>query len=79
MNELEFTDQFQQFKVEIKGVRLPSFIVPDLKKKELGITKDISNYEFLVKLTENGLLKGKSFGKAASSISFIIFLQLFNN
>jgi DNA polymerase-3 subunit alpha len=53
----EFTDQFESLKVPILGVRLPTFVVEDRFKKELGLSNNISNIEFLTTLCREGFKK----------------------
>lgn len=57
MTNQDFEVQFEQFQIKIPGVRLPSFTVPESKKRELGITKEVTNFEFLQKLCDNGFEK----------------------
>jgi hypothetical protein len=43
----DFTSQFETLKININGVRLPSFIVEEKYQKKFNIEKSISNFDFL--------------------------------
>lgn len=49
-----FLDDFETIKLPIHGVRLPSFVVEEDYKKDLGITGEINNYDFLRQLCLKG-------------------------
>jgi len=47
-------DQFENIDLGLHGVRLPEFSIDKLYKRELNISEDASNYEFLRALALNG-------------------------
>ena len=53
----KFSDGFKGIELPLHGVRLPSFDIDDESKRKIGVSKDISNFDFLSSLCENGLLE----------------------
>lgn len=51
---MKFLEQFQPIQLSIHGVRLPTFVVQESYKKELGIVNEIDNYDFLKFLCLDG-------------------------
>ena len=50
----EFSDGFESTELDIHGVRLPEFEIDLASKRHLGISEDVSNYDFLRALASNG-------------------------
>ena len=50
-----FTEQFNELNIPLHGVRLPSFNIKKRHKRELGVSEDISNEDFLKALCEKNL------------------------
>jgi len=50
----EFSDKFEDTELDIHGVRLPEFEIDLSSKRQLGISEDSSNYDFLRALALNG-------------------------
>jgi DNA polymerase-3 subunit alpha len=50
----DFSDKFETIELDIHGVRLPEFKIDLASKRNLGISEDASNYDFLRALTLNG-------------------------
>jgi DNA polymerase-3 subunit alpha len=50
----EFSDEFESIELDIHGVRLPEFEIDLASKRHLGISEDVSNYDFLRALASNG-------------------------
>ena len=53
----KFSDRFKAVELPLHGVRLPSFDIDDESKRKIGVSEDISNFDFLSSLCENGLLE----------------------
>jgi DNA polymerase-3 subunit alpha len=53
-NIKDFSDQFENTELDIHGVRLPEFEIDLASKRHLGISEDVSNYDFLRALSLNG-------------------------
>ncbi len=49
-----FSDNFNELELPLHGVRLPSFDIDKEYKHELGVSEDISNYDFLRELCKKG-------------------------
>ena len=49
-----FTRQFEELDLALHGVRLPSFEIEKKYKRQIGVSEDISNEDFLEALCENG-------------------------
>jgi DNA polymerase-3 subunit alpha len=49
------TGNFKKYDLNIKGVRLPSFDIPDQEKSSVGVKKDCNNLTFLTALCQKGL------------------------
>jgi hypothetical protein len=49
MTAIEFTNQFESIHIPIPGVRLPTFSIQDKYKKELNLSVETSNADFLVR------------------------------
>ena len=49
-----FSDQFEGVDLGLHGVRLPEFLIDKSNKRELNISEDCSNYDFLRALALNG-------------------------
>lgn len=54
-----YTDQFNSIDLEIHGVRLPSFKIEDKCKREISVSEDIANPDFLKALCKRGLKEKK--------------------
>ena len=52
---MKFADQFKPLELDLHGVRLPSFNIEDKYKRDLGVSEDISNENFLKALCEEGM------------------------
>ena len=50
-----FTEQFNELNIPLHGVRLPTFNIENRHKRELGVSEDISNEDFLKALCEKSL------------------------
>ena len=50
----EFSNEFESIELDIHGVRLPEFEIDLASKRHLGISEDVSNYDFLRALASNG-------------------------
>ena len=53
----KFSDRFKGVELPLHGVRLPSFDIDDESKRKIGVSENISNFDFLSSLCENGLLE----------------------
>ena len=53
----KFSDKFKGVELPLHGVRLPSFDIDDESKRKIGVSENISNFDFLSSLCENGLLE----------------------
>ena len=53
-NIKDFSDKFENTELDIHGVRLPEFEIDLSSKRQLGISEDSSNYDFLKALALNG-------------------------
>ena len=84
---MNFIDQFDKLDLNIHGVRLPSFKVNNKDKRQLGVSEDICNEDFLEALCENGLQKFKLDGseyrerlnhelKTVKELGFVDYLLL---
>jgi hypothetical protein len=56
---LDFVNSFQKINLPLYGVRLPEFKVKAEHKRNLGLSEDASNTDFLKKLAYNNLPKKK--------------------
>ena len=52
---MSYVDNFSDLKLDLHGVRLPSFSIDNKYKHELGVSEDMHNYGFLKALCEKGL------------------------
>lgn len=52
-----FLDNFEKIDLNIHGVRLPTFEIDKRSKHKIGVSEDISNYEFLRELCKTGFKK----------------------
>ena len=50
----DFSNQFESTELDIHGVRLPEFEIDLASKRHLGVSEDVSNYDFLRALSLNG-------------------------
>jgi DNA polymerase-3 subunit alpha len=62
-NTKDFSDRFEDTELDIHGVRLPEFEIDLASKRHLGISEDVSNYDFLKALALNGF-KGLNINKS---------------
>jgi DNA-directed DNA polymerase III PolC len=64
---MKFLEQFEKIDLPLHGVRLPTFIVEDEYRQEVGIEGEVDNYAFLRRLCDNGLkdmgLGGQDYAK----------------
>ena len=60
---MNFYDNFSDLKLELHGVRLPSFKIEDKFKNKIGADLSCSNLSFLRSLCEYGLKEKNSFTK----------------
>ena len=44
---MSFKSHFKGIDLPLHGVRLPTFDIEDQYKREIGVSEDISNYDFL--------------------------------
>ena len=51
---LNFKSQFEGINLPLHGVRLPTFEIENKYKREIGVSEDISNYDFLRSLANTG-------------------------
>jgi len=51
---LNFESQFKGINLPLHGVRLPTFDIENKYKREIGVSEDISNYDFLRSLANTG-------------------------
>ena len=49
-----FSDNFSKLKLDLHGVRLPSFEIPNEEKRKIKVSEDVANYNFLRALCLNG-------------------------
>ena len=61
---MNFYDNFSDLKLELHGVRLPSFKIEDKFKEKIGADIDCSNLSFLKSLCEYGLKEKNLFANA---------------
>jgi len=59
----EFTDSFKKIDLPLYGVRLPEFKIKAEYKRNLGLSEDATNTEFLKKLAYSNLISGKEYKK----------------
>jgi DNA polymerase-3 subunit alpha len=50
----KFSENFKDIKLDLHGVRLPSFHVPNEEKQKIKISEDVDNYDFLRALCFEG-------------------------
>ena len=50
----DFSDNFSKLKLDLHGVRLPSFEIPNEEKRKIKVSEDVDNYNFLRALCLNG-------------------------
>ena len=53
----KFSDKFKGVELPLHGVRLPSFDIDDESKRKIGVSENISNFDFLSSLCEKGQLE----------------------
>ena len=53
-NKDSFSKNFNELDLNLHGVRLPSFDIEVGHKRKLGVSEDISNYNFLRELCKKG-------------------------
>ena len=51
---IDFKSHFKGVSLPLHGVRLPTFEIEDKYKREIGVSEDISNYDFLRSLANTG-------------------------
>ncbi len=56
---LDFNKKFEDYDLSLHGVRLPSFKIENKFKREVGVSDDVNNEQFLVALCKKGLLDKK--------------------
>ena len=56
---LDFSKKFEDYDLSLHGVRLPSFKIENKFKREVGVSDDVNNEQFLVALCKKGLLDKK--------------------
>jgi len=52
--DIDFKSHFKGIDLPLHGVRLPTFEIEDKYKREIGVSEDISNYDFLRSLANTG-------------------------
>lgn len=57
MAKSNFSENFQDLELNLHGVRLPSFDIPNEEKRKIKISEDVDNYEFLRALCFEGFKK----------------------
>lgn len=57
MTVSKFTDQFEGVKLDLHGVRLPSFEISKEEKRRNQVSEDVDNFDFLRSLCLNGFKK----------------------
>ena len=50
-----FTSQFSELNLPLHGVRLPSFVIDNRHKRQVGVSEDVDNYDFLKAMALTGL------------------------
>lgn len=53
----QFISEFKKYDLCLHGLKMPSFIIDEKYKRNLGLSSDCSNYDFLRKLAQNGFKK----------------------
>ena len=51
---MSFKSHFKGIDLPLHGVRLPTFEIESQYKREIGVSEDISNYDFLRSLANTG-------------------------
>lgn len=52
-----FISEFTKYDLGLHGLKMPSFVIDEKYKRNLGLSLDCSNYDFLRKLAQNGFKK----------------------
>jgi DNA polymerase III alpha subunit len=52
-----FSDNFDFIDLDLHGVRLPSFHIPNEEKRKIKVSEDVNNYDFLRALCLDGFNK----------------------
>ena len=60
LKKSDFTAQFDELKLALHGVRLPSFEIDKADKRRLRMSEDLNNYDFLRAVCFNGLQRFKT-------------------
>jgi DNA polymerase-3 subunit alpha len=55
MNDKSFSENFTDINLDLHGVRLPQFLIDVNEKRNLNLSEDVSNYDFLKALCIKGL------------------------
>ena len=55
MTTNNFTSQFSELDLPLHGVRLPSFTIENKHKRQVGVSEDVNNYDFLKAMALTGL------------------------
>ena len=55
MTPSNFTSQFSKLNLPLHGVRLPSFSIENKHKRQVGVSEDVDNYDFLKAMALTGL------------------------
>ena len=56
---LNFSKEFENYDLPLHGVRLPSFVIENKFKREVGVSEDCDNEKFLIALCKDGLAAKK--------------------
>ena len=54
---VKFTDKFEDYDLGIHGVRLPNFHIENKYKRQIQVSEDCSNIEFLKAMASRGFKK----------------------
>ena len=73
LNNLNFLSRFEGLDLGLHGVRLPEFAIDSESKRNLNLSEDVSNYDFLRALALNGF---KTLKIEKNSISPVLFSTL---